>query len=117
MAKRSDFRIRDPYIVLHEDNYYMFGSGDETKLYYTSDDLENLEKGDLVFEITEDFRAYGDVWAGEARKWRGKFYLFVSPKDKHEKRGTQALVADTPRGPLAAPGRPPFSKRTSALWW
>ena len=79
----------------------MCGSGDDTQLYYyRSKDLDEWEKGELVFEITEDSWAYKDVWAGEVHEWKGKFYLFVSLKGKHEKRGTQVLVADTPRGPF-----------------
>lgn len=99
--KRKDIRVRDPYIVLDGDTYYMYAtSGDTTLSYYYSDDLENWEPGGTCFEIPHDFWAYKDVWAAEVHKYNGKFYLLVSLKGKNGLRGTQIAVASSPKGPF-----------------
>ncbi|MBP3370557.1 MAG: family 43 glycosylhydrolase [Clostridia bacterium] len=101
MLKREDIRVRDPYIVVHEDTYYMYATtGERTMSYYYSKDLENWEEGGAAFEIPEDFWAYKDVWASEVHKYKDRFYLFVSLLGKNGLRGTQIAVCDTPRGPF-----------------
>ncbi len=101
MLKRSEIRVRDPYIVLENDTYYLYATtGDTTLSYYTSSDLENWESGGIAFEIPKDFWAYKDVWAAEVHKYNGKFYLFVSLLGKNNLRGTQIAVSDTPAGPF-----------------
>lgn len=101
MLKRSEIRVRDPYIVLDKGVYYMYATSGETTLScYLSRDLDNWEEGGVVFEIPEDFWAYKDVWAAEVHKYRGKFYLFVSLLGKNGLRGTQVAVCDTPKGPF-----------------
>lgn len=97
MMKRSDIRIRDPFILFEDGVYYMYAtSGERTLSYYRSVDLENWEKGEVLFEIPEDFWAYKDVWAGEVHKYKGKYYLFVSLLGKNGLRGTQIAVSDKP---------------------
>ena len=97
--KRSDIRIRDPFILHENGVYYMYtSSGERTLSYYRSEDLESWEAGKVVFEIPEDFWAYKDVWAGEVHKYKGKYYLFVSLLGRNGLRGTQIAVSDTPDG-------------------
>lgn len=124
MIKRSALRVRDPYILLHENTYYLYATTDEKTLsYYTSHDLNNWEEGGAAFTITDDSWACRDVWAGEVHRYNGKFYLFVSLRGKSELyppedpekekptvcpgwmrerclRGTQIAVSDTPVGPF-----------------
>ena len=101
MLKRSDIRVRDPYIVFEDGRYYLYATtGETTMSYYTSEDMENWELGGTAFEIPADFWAYKDVWASEVHKYRGRFYLFVSLLGKNGLRGTQIAVADTPAGPF-----------------
>ena len=101
MLKRRDIRVRDPYIVLDRNLYYMYATTGETTLsYYTSTDLDNWEYGGVAFEIPDDFWAYKDVWAAEVHQYRNRFYLFVSLLGKNGLRGTQIAVADTPDGPF-----------------
>lgn len=101
MIKRKQIRIRDPYIVVDNDRYYMYATFGERKLsYYHSKDLENWTYGGTVFTIPDDFWAYKDVWAGEVHRYKGKFYLFVSLLGKNGLRGTQIAVSDTPEGPF-----------------
>lgn len=97
--KRRDIRVRDPFILLEDNVYYMYASsGPVTLSYYRSFDLENWEEGEVVFQIPEDFWAYKDVWAGEVHKYKGKYYLFVSLLGKNGLRGTQIAVSDKPDG-------------------
>ena len=97
--RRSDIRIRDPFILNENGVYYMYAtSGDKTLSYYRSVDLDNWEEGGIVFEIPENFWAYKDVWAGEVHKYRGNYYLFVSLLGKNGLRGTQIAVSDKPNG-------------------
>lgn len=97
--KRSEIRVRDPYIVLDGEYYYMYITTSDTTLsYYRSTDLEEWEEGGVVFEIPENFWAYRDVWAGEVHKYKGKYYLFVSLLGRNGIRGTQIAVCDTPYG-------------------
>lgn len=101
MLNRKDIRVRDPFIVLDNDCYYMYATTGQTTLsYYTSTDLNNWELGGVAFEIPEDFWAYRDVWAAEVHKYHDKFYLFVSLLGKNGLRGTQIAVCDTPKGPF-----------------
>jgi arabinan endo-1,5-alpha-L-arabinosidase len=79
---------------------------------YTSKDLETWEGPQVIFEVPEDFWAQGGIWAPELHAYRGKFYLFLTfntddlfPEQWRDwrprvKRGSQVLVADSPRGPF-----------------
>lgn len=101
MLKRKDIRVRDPFILLDGDTYYLYCTSGETTLsYYTSCDLGNWEKGGIAFEIPANFWAYRDVWAAEVHAYKGKFYLFVSLLGRNGLRGTQIAVADHPGGPF-----------------
>ena len=87
--KRSEIRVRDPYIVLDGGTYYLYATtGETTQSYYVSDDLEDWEYGGVSFEIPEDFWAYKDVWAGEVHKYKDRFYLFVSLLGRNGIRGS-----------------------------
>ena len=97
--KRTDIRVRDPFIVLENGIYYMYATtGERTLSCYYSKDLVNWEEGKVVFEIPENFWAYKDVWAGEVHRYKGKFYLFVSLLGTNGLRGTQIAVSDKPDG-------------------
>lgn len=101
MLKRSDIRVRDPFILSDQGIYYLYAtSGEKTLSYYTSSDLENWESGGIAFEIPADSWALKDVWAAEVHVYRNQFYLFVSLLGKHGLRGTQIAVSDQPSGPF-----------------
>ena len=109
MLKTADIRIRDPYIVVYEDAYYMFGTVGEERfersLYvYRSTDLSDWEEPKVIYTLPEDGWAEGELWAPEVHLYHGRYYLFISIMGKHGKRGTQILVCDVPDGtyvPLA----------------
>ena len=86
----SDINIRDPFILLYEDKYYMYGTrGSEawtdksTGLdAYVSKDLENWEEIRDVFLPPENFWADRNFWAPEVHYYNGSFYMFVSFKNE-----------------------------------
>ena len=107
MIKREDIRIRDPFILVENGKYYMYGttmlqSGSlKAKAFahvYVSDDLENFSEPKVVFNPGKDFWADRDFWAAEVHKYDGKFYMFISLKSETHRRATQILVSDTPDG-------------------
>lgn len=106
MIKRTDIQIRDPFILVHDNTYYLYGTTDKNCWSdsasgfdcYKSADLENFEGPFEVFRRTEDFWADRHFWAPEVYHYDGKFYMFASFKSKDKSRGTQILVCDTPNG-------------------
>ncbi len=101
MLKTEEIRVRDPFVLLYEDAYYLYATtGDTTYACFRGSDLAHWEPLDVAFEIPKDFWAYKDVWAGEVHRYGGKFYLFVSLLGHNGRRGTQIAVADRPEGPF-----------------
>ena len=108
--KKSEFRIRDPYILLHEGKYYMYGTTrlDADSIFsskggfdvYVSEDLEDFSGPYTVFEPSADFYAVGDFWAPEVHRYKGKYYMFATFKGANGNHGTGILVADSPMGPF-----------------
>lgn len=112
MLKTSDIIIRDPYILLHEGKYYMYGTrshlcwkkpadiNSQGFDVYISDDLENWSEPMEIFKRPDDFWATLNFWAPEVHYYKGKFYLFATFWSENRRRGTQILIADSPTGPF-----------------
>ena len=106
--KLSDINIRDPFVLLHENKYYMYGTrGSEawtdksTGLdAYVSDDLENWTEIKDIFLPPENFWADRNFWAPEVHFYKGNFYMFVSFYSETKMRGTQILTSQKPEGPF-----------------
>ena len=118
----DEIRIRDPFILADEatQTYYLYaqmdnrvGKTDPTKgvEVYTSRDLGQWEGPWPAFATPDDFWAQRMVWAPEVHKYRDRWYLLVtftahetlgtnSQGRPLDKRGTQVLVADSPKGPF-----------------
>lgn len=116
-------RLRDPFIMTDQASktYYLLtaimrppGSNRHGVSVLTSKDLKTWQGPYRIFEIGPDFWAQRSVWAPEMHRYQGRYYLFAtmnSPKKLPEApwpdwpaktlRGTQVLVADSPRGPFA----------------
>ena len=114
--KLTDINIRDPFIILENGKYYMFGTrggecwGKGTGLdVYTSDDLNEWSEPQLAFAPPADFWADRNFWAPEVHKYKGKYYMFVSFKSETRHRGTQVLISDTPEGPYRVHGEKPIT--------
>lgn len=105
--KLHEIHIRDPFILVEDGKYYMYGSrGWElwelgTGLdAYVSEDLENWSAPTEVFRKPRDFWADRNFWAPEVHKYKGSYYMFVSFKSETRCRGTQILRAESPLGPF-----------------
>lgn len=114
----NDIHIRDPFILLEDDKYYLYGSRGPTVWgmadgfdVYVSDDLESWSEAIEVFHKPEGFWADRHYWAPEVHKYQGKFYMFASFKNETERRGTQILVATTPLGPFELHSAEPVTPR------
>lgn len=119
MTPRTEINIRDPFVLVHEGKYYLYGTrGPEcwgnkaTGLdCYVSTDLENFEGPIEVFTPPEGFWADRNFWAPEVHKYKGAFYMFVSFKAEGVCRGTQILKADSPLGPFKVHSDGPVTPR------
>lgn len=110
MKKRSEIRIRDPFILTDKEAgcYYMYGTtalncgtleANNTFSVYKTYDLENFEEPRVIFDGSKiGFWADRDFWAPEVHKYNGKYYLFGSFKAEGKCRATQIFVSDTPDG-------------------
>lgn len=97
----SEINIRDPFILLYKDKYYMYGSRvgvQEGFDVYISDDLVNWSRPVSVFEKYDEFWGVEQFWAPEVHFYHDMFYMFASFKDRENHRGTAILVSKTPDG-------------------
>lgn len=111
MTLRTDeIQLRDPFVlpVPDEGAYYLFGSTDADIWKgpavgfdcYRSTDLQSWEGPWPAFRPGEGFWADQNFWAPEVHAHGGRWYMFATFKADDRRRGTQVLVADTPRGPF-----------------
>ncbi|MCD8131151.1 MAG: glycoside hydrolase family 43 protein [Lachnospiraceae bacterium] len=104
--KTDEINIRDPFVLLHNGKYYMYGTrGKECwadQAYgldvYVSEDLDEWSEPEEIFSRTADFPYTMNYWAPEVHEYRGKFYMFVSFKAQGVCQGTSILVSDRPDG-------------------
>ncbi|MBO5440507.1 MAG: family 43 glycosylhydrolase [Clostridia bacterium] len=107
--KRSEINIRDPFILTHNNKYYMYGTRAKNtwerqpleKLgfdVYVSDDLENWSEPKQIFSYFDGFWGETQFWAPEVHKYNGKFYMLASFIADGYERGTAIFVCDTPDG-------------------
>ncbi|MBQ8528770.1 MAG: family 43 glycosylhydrolase [Clostridia bacterium] len=124
--KKSEFRIRDPFVLFDEGKYYMYGTtsfadnGGCTRWsfdVYVSDNLEDFSGPYTVLEPRDGFFGKSDFWAPEVHKYKGKFYMLATFKGEESKNhGVGILVADSPLGPFTPHSEMPITpKEWSAL--
>ncbi len=116
--KLTEINIRDPYVLLHEDRYYLYGTRGATCWgkadgfdVYVSEDLENWSEPHEIFHNDGSFWADRNYWAPEVHKWKGSFYMFASFKAPRKRRGTCILKADNPLGPFVPHSDGPVTPR------
>ena len=105
--KLNEINIRDPFVLPVDGKYYMYGTRGSKNFgeasgfdVFVSEDLENWSEPHEVFAASEAFWADQNFWAPEVHVYNGKYYMFASFKADGVRRGSQALVADTPMGPF-----------------
>ncbi|MBQ8685327.1 MAG: family 43 glycosylhydrolase [Clostridia bacterium] len=120
--KLKDIYIRDPFVLVEDGRYYLYGSTDPQTWKgkadgfkaYVSDDLENFEEH-VIFENSDDFWAEEQFWAPEVHKYNGKYYLFAAFSKGDNVRRCQILSSSSPLGPFAPHGGLLFPNETSNL--
>lgn len=127
--KASDINIRDPYILIHEGVYYLYGTRSHTCWgpadgfdCYTSVDLDQWEGPFEVFHRPDGFFANRNYWAPECYFHLGKFYLIATLACEDRKKGIYVLVADHPLGPFKPLGDesltpPEWTCIDGSLYW
>lgn len=105
--KNKNINIRDPFVLVHEGKYYMYGTRAETCWgeatgfdCYVGTNLEDWEGPFVVFHKPEGFWADKNCWAPEVHAYKGAFYMFATFKGEGIFGGTQILKADNPLGPF-----------------
>lgn len=106
--KNQDINIRDPFILVENDIYYLygtrakdFGCGVGGFDVYTSTDLENWSDPVECFNSIEYNMNRKVNWAPEVHKYKDAYYMFATFTMENNNRGTYILKADNPLGPFA----------------
>ena len=118
--KTSEIVIRDPFILLDGDTYYLYCTNSftcwndpEDRFFcYKSHDLQDWEGPIEIFRKPEGFFADRTYWAPECIKFRGAYYLITTFGGADIKKGIYILKADHPEGPFA-----PYSERLTPSDW
>ena len=107
MIQTDRINIRDPFVLVHEGTYYLYGTRGETCWgmadgfdVYTGRDLVSWEGPFVCFRNDGSFWADRNYWAPEVHPWRGMFYMFASFRSETRRRGTAILRSASPSGPF-----------------
>ena len=107
MIHTEDINVRDPFVLVHEGQYYLYGTRGPTCWgpadgfdVYTSRDLSTWEGPFVCFHNDGTFWADRNYWAPEVHPWQGMFYMFASFKSDARRRGTAILRSASPLGPF-----------------
>ncbi|MBQ8995046.1 MAG: family 43 glycosylhydrolase [Oscillospiraceae bacterium] len=104
----KDIKIRDPYVLVHEGQYFLYGTRSETAFFgqaygfdvYVSCDLKNWEGPFEVFHRPDNFWSRKSYWAPEVYFYGEQFYMFATFADEKKGLGTAVLISDSPMGPF-----------------
>ncbi|HYH54998.1 MAG TPA: glycoside hydrolase family 43 protein, partial [Anseongella sp.] len=104
----SQVLFGDPFILLHEGTYYMYGtSGEDGILVYKSSDMVNWEgpagARDGYALHKEDVWGEKWFWAPEVYFRKGRFYMYFSAEEH-----INAAVSDSPEGPFVQAEKAPM---------
>lgn len=106
--KCEDINIRDPFVFVHNDMYYLYGTRGETAFYgeaygfdvYKSKNLVDWEGPIEIFHRPDNFFSKKSYWAPEVYFINERFYMFATFADMKKGLGTVCLIADSPEGPF-----------------
>lgn len=107
MLKNADIHLRDPFVMVYEGKYYLYGTrGRDARSsvsgfdVYTGDDLVSWTGPRSVFEAGRGFWGERQFWAPEVHEYRGRFYMFASFAADGRSRASHVLVSGRPDGPF-----------------
>jgi arabinan endo-1,5-alpha-L-arabinosidase len=108
MPKLEDIQIRDPFVLVADGRYHLFGSTDPNIWSgpatgfdtYVSDDLVEWEGPVPAFRPAPDFWSHTEYWAPEVHAYDGAYFMFATFVAPGAHRGTQVLRSTSPEGPF-----------------
>lgn len=109
LLKNQEIHMRDPYILVYEGRYYMYGTRGENCFTgpmdgfdcYVGTDLESWEGPYEIYHNNGSNKATWSYYAPECYEIDGKFYLLCSWKEAGSQYEYEnILVADNPLGPF-----------------
>lgn len=105
--KRQDIIVRDPYILVHNQTYYLYGTRSQTTWSdaegfdcYVSKDLENWEGPIEVFKRDKQFFATQNFWAPEVYYYKDQFLMVTTFGAPDRNKGVYVLASSQPTGPF-----------------
>ncbi|MCI2049544.1 MAG: glycoside hydrolase family 43 protein [Lachnospiraceae bacterium] len=105
--KAQEIYIRDPFILLHDGIYYMYGTRSQTAWgpaegfdVYTGSSLKEWDGPFEIFHNDGTFWATECYWAPECVYYKNNFYLISTFGAKGRKKGIQLLISSSPLGPF-----------------
>jgi len=99
----SNIQIRDPFVVLEDGKYYLFGSTDKDiwkgagigfDVYISDGNLSEFDGPFPSFRPPPDFWSETNFWAPEVHHYRDSWYMFATFKPKKGRRGTAILKSE-----------------------
>ena len=108
VLKNEDINLRDPYILVHNGLYYMYGTRAKdcftAPMYgfdcYVGTDLENWSEPVEIYHKTDDNPADWAYYAPECYEIDGKYYFFCSWREEGGDEYENILASDSPLGPF-----------------
>ena len=113
ILRREEIQIRDPFILVDNDTYYLYGTQNFGSFnVYSSKDLNYWIAEGACFTGSEDFwgnaaanveGAEAAYWAPEVYAYDGAYYMFATftQEGTTNQQGTAVLKASSPVGPFA----------------
>ena len=105
--KREEINIRDPYILLDGDTYYLYGTRSATTwgpadgfdCYQSKDGME-WEGPFEIYHRPQDSPFDICYWAPECYKMDGKYYLLTTLGQTGKPKAIYVLASESPKGPF-----------------
>ena len=100
MPNVKDIQIRDPFILVENNSYYLFGSTDKDiwksagfgfDMYISKGSLKEFDGPFPCFRAPENFWSRINFWAPEVYKYDNEYYMFATFKPLQGRRGTAVL--------------------------
>ena len=105
--KKEEITIRDPFVLLHDDTYYIYGTRSATTWTYadgfdcyTTKDLKEFNGPFEIFKAPKDFEFTKNFWAPECYEINNKFYFVTTFGNDDIKQGIYVMESSSPLGPF-----------------
>ncbi len=103
--------LADPFILLHEDVYYAYGThSDDGIAVFTSDNLEEWKKAPALALHKDNSFGNKWFWAPEVCYVNGKFYMYYTAEEH-----ICAATSDSPLGPFIQEVKKPMLEGEKAI--